>query len=125
MSLTFGQQLEAQRLRAAKQSWNQIAKAIGAKREAVRKALDKQYGDRQAYLRRIRDKAERERERDLRAMLPGSAAKNQEPGVKFTVPQDVLADRSRREQLKWQDRDMTAALCGDPLPGYSALDQRK
>lgn len=35
---------------------------------------------------------------------------------------DVLAERDRR--LALQPRDTTAALLGDPLPGYSALDQR-
>ncbi len=35
---------------------------------------------------------------------------------------DLLAERDRR--LALQPRDLTAAFCGDPLPGYSALERR-
>jgi len=39
------------------------------------------------------------------------------------VPPDALAERDRRAQVP--PRDLTAAVCGDPLPGYSALDRRR
>lgn len=38
------------------------------------------------------------------------------------VPQHVLGEREHRSWLL--PRDLTAALFGDPLPGYSALDRR-
>lgn len=38
------------------------------------------------------------------------------------IPPEVLADRDRRYEL--HHRDYTAAFFGDPLPGYSALEQR-
>ena len=34
----------------------------------------------------------------------------------------AIADRAERELLK--PRDLTAAMMGDPLPGYSALDRK-
>lgn len=41
--------------------------------------------------------------------------------MSIRVPQDVLADRDRR--LTLSHRSLTAAFCGDPLPGQSALDR--
>ena len=38
-------------------------------------------------------------------------------------PDEVLAEREYRERLP--HRDLTAAVCGDPKPGYSALDRRR
>ena len=43
-------------------------------------------------------------------------------GNHVTVPESAQADRERRYAL--HPRDLTAALVGDPLPGYSALDRR-
>jgi hypothetical protein len=36
----------------------------------------------------------------------------------------ALADRDRREDLR-EKQSLTAAFFGDPLPGMSALDQRR
>lgn len=41
-------------------------------------------------------------------------------GIK--VPEDVHSDWRRRGELSHET--ITALLCGDPLPGYSALDRR-
>jgi len=41
--------------------------------------------------------------------------------IKIHIPADVLAERTRRIELS--HASVTAALCGDPLPGYSALDK--
>jgi hypothetical protein len=38
------------------------------------------------------------------------------------VPRDCDIDRRHRQSL--EPRDLTAAFCGDPLPGYSALERR-
>lgn len=43
--------------------------------------------------------------------------------VKETVPQDRLDDCKLRALLV--PLTTTAAICGDPLPGYSALDRRE
>jgi len=43
--------------------------------------------------------------------------------IEERVPDSVLADREHRRGLA--PRDLTASLCGDPLPGYSALDAQR
>jgi len=40
------------------------------------------------------------------------------------IPVDVIADRDAREAAKML-RDRTAEFCGDPPPGYSALDRQR
>ena len=45
-----------------------------------------------------------------------------EPIRAVEIPIEVIAERERR--LALQPRDLSAALCGDPLPGYSALERR-
>jgi hypothetical protein len=40
-----------------------------------------------------------------------------------SVPHEVWEERDRA-LASWQD-DPTAAVCGDPLPGRSALDRRR
>lgn len=44
-------------------------------------------------------------------------------GSILVVPDRVIAERDRARDL--EPRDLTAALCGDPLPGRSALDRRR
>ena len=40
----------------------------------------------------------------------------------LAVPTEVIADRDRRAGL--MPRDLVGWICGDPLPGYSALERR-
>lgn len=40
---------------------------------------------------------------------------------RLNIPSFVLADRARRNLLR--PRDASSALCGDPLPGCSALER--
>lgn len=42
--------------------------------------------------------------------------------IRERVPADVAADRDHRLAMQ---RDITSAVCGDPLPGYSALDRQR
>ncbi len=44
-------------------------------------------------------------------------------GRNVEVPAYVIDERERRSAL--EPRDFTAAQMGDPLPGYSALDQKR
>lgn len=39
------------------------------------------------------------------------------------APMELFAERAIRQKL--EHRDLTGAFFGDPLPGYSALDQRE
>ena len=47
-----------------------------------------------------------------------------EPGARITVTPAALADRDARYRL-WLQQSPVAALMGDPLPGRSALDQKR
>ena len=40
------------------------------------------------------------------------------------ISEELLRDRDRREAAR-EFQDYTGRQCGDPLPGYSALDQRR
>ena len=40
------------------------------------------------------------------------------------VPPEVLEDRNRRLMARMQ-MDLTGQICGDPIPGFSALDYHK
>jgi hypothetical protein len=46
-----------------------------------------------------------------------------QPSAANRAPDDLLTDRNHRSGLA--PRDLTAAVFGDPLPGYSALDRRQ
>jgi hypothetical protein len=43
--------------------------------------------------------------------------------VKHWAPPSILADRDAR-RAALERRDLSATICGDPPPGYSALDRR-
>lgn len=53
--------------------------------------------------------------------LPAPDKSNKEIGV-IEIPPEVLADRDRRADL--YHTELTAILCGDPLPCQSALGRR-
>lgn len=46
-----------------------------------------------------------------------------EPANRVVLSEKALAERAARQRLEHQS--LTAAFCGDPLPGYSALDQKR
>lgn len=43
--------------------------------------------------------------------------------VAINTEVSVRTLREWRNRLELRPRDLTAAICGDPLPGYSALDR--
>jgi hypothetical protein len=51
----------------------------------------------------------------------GRSGRRPKDGSDNSVPARVLAERLQR-QLALAARDLTARICGDPPPGYSALD---
>lgn len=62
-------------------------------------------------------RAQIERE-DWKYVYQGYAVRKEE----YRPSEEALAERAQR--LSQAPRDLTAALCGDPLPGYSALERR-
>lgn len=53
---------------------------------------------------------------------PADTISRQE-GNSPSIPHEVLADRDRR--LALAPASLTAAICGDPAPGHSALDRKR
>lgn len=58
----------------------------------------------------------------LRAQ-PGKEVRHESEPRARTIPAEVIADAHARSFLS--HRSLTSAFCGDPLPGRSALDERK
>lgn len=65
--------------------------------------------------------ARRDQINEWRRGKPRQATANFVASVQ-SIPAEVIADRDRRMAL--ERSTVTATCCGDPLPGYSALDQR-
>lgn len=82
-------------------SWRNIAGVIGV---AERQLLLYFNPDFRAYVEARKD-------------LIRSKAHYGEKGNQLTIPDEVLADRERRQLLP-------QSIFGDPLPGYSALDKK-
>lgn len=70
-------------------------------------------------------------EMDLRAQASRERRRKPEAGNRVQLERlssdprpamDTIAERDYRAGL--MPRDLTAAICGDPLPGYSALERR-
>ena len=60
----------------------------------------------------------------IKPKCDANGAPLEEDGVfKIHIPPEVLAEKAVRIEL--EHASVTAALCGDPLPGYSALDRAK
>lgn len=99
------------------ESFRAVSTAIGRSVNAVSMRF---YGDGFVHVERkrnfVRKKAGRPR---------GPASPRVVPSAQiFRVPAEVLADRDAREAAR-DRRDQTAAFCGDPPPGFSALDRRR
>lgn len=92
-----------------------IAKKIDRSEEGVRGRLRKfgrNFGEDDAFERKQRKHRKN-----------GRNAVNHQAETKMIIPAAVLADRDRRHQ-QLERASTTALLCGDPPPGYSALDRR-
>lgn len=104
---------QAKKLRAAGWTWTRLGQKFGCAWETVRRRIDPEYAEfrkqqinRARGVHRIGDVAPLLRERATRADVRHSAE---------SLMDDVPADT----------RDLTARMLGDPLPGRSALDQKK
>ncbi len=59
----------------------------------------------------------------LRKKCYAKSARGEYPNSKHRPSEAELAERDRRGLV--EPRDLTAEICGDPLPGFSALDRRR
>jgi hypothetical protein len=102
--MTPEQYATARRLRAGGMGTYRIAEVLGIKRSAVRYGLENPPGEKRGYVK------------------ARSRAWDGDDIIRPVVTDQEHEDRARRYALA--PRDLTAAFCGDPLPGYSALDRR-
>ncbi|HEX4043237.1 MAG TPA: hypothetical protein VHY10_16185 [Xanthobacteraceae bacterium] len=86
-----------QRMRAERASTGAIAKALGRSKSSVTNRIERL---------------------ELRPFYAHIAWSGR------TLHADPRALAERDQRLAVAPRDLTAALCGDPLPGYSALERR-
>ena len=114
----MGEFLMAKRLQKDNKNWAEIARQLGRTVEKVRGALDYNWADR----KRSASYRNRQKERNALKCPTLPELKNIPPGKPIEIPASVIEDREHRFQLK--PRDLTAFRCGDPLPGYSALDMK-
>lgn len=121
VTLTADQIRDARLLRIQHWGWARIGRELGVCGQTVRRALFPEWGKtRREWQQKHRDKAakEREKEKSLDVYVdPDNRVQT------IAIPSDVLFDRDRRRMLGPQS--FTAWICGDPLPGYSALDKRQ
>lgn len=102
-----------------------IAEKLGKTRQAISNRINycciRSDGSTDAAERERRHIARREQIRQWRARNPGRAQGNR-PRARLAEPSPSAAE----PDLPPADtRDLTALLCGDPLPGRSALDRRR
>jgi hypothetical protein len=106
----------AKEMRANNVSWNQIAKTLDVSAFLVRAATEPDFRN----YRRERQRRHLQRERPH----INHAVHHEVRGTRFP-PAEVLREAERARELRLQPRSLTAELLGDPLPGRSALDQRR
>jgi hypothetical protein len=94
--------------RAAGTGWEKLGRLMHCDPETVRRALDPDY--------------RRKRMDQINAARYGRAHSEISAARFVAPPADVLRRREHRVMLR--PTSLTALLCGDPLPGESALDRR-
>jgi hypothetical protein len=114
--MTKGPQIDfdktlARQLRKGGATWAMIAKQCGVSTEVVQRAIDPGYAER--------------RSADIRAarqLRRGSL--HVEPSSVRMSPADKLEAERMLAELPPDTRGLTARICGDPIPGRSALDRK-
>jgi hypothetical protein len=108
-SLTADQIDRAREMQQAGKSWKAIGRALGRAPDTARRALDPTYRKQRNHSSNVNQK--RLMTKPVKIVLD----------PKCEVPADCWIDCDRRMNAP---RTLTALLCGDPPPGYSALDRR-
>lgn len=109
--LSLDQIEEARSLRSGGHSFREIGRGMKVDSETVQRALDPKF------------RAKRAEQIALAKMrLAASDIKIvRHTELRFAVPVDRIVDRDLRSNAL---RSLTSLFCGDPPPGYSALDRR-
>ena len=116
-TMGIGDQLKITRLRGQGMGWEPIAREMGMKSDVLRKIFDPVWA-------KIRKQNSAQRSAQIREITANKrAAGIGKDLLTERIPAHVLIERDMRENIS--PRDLTAVLCGDPLPGMSALDRRR
>lgn len=116
----------AKKLRREGETWAAIGRTLGKRDNTVRAAVSVEFREHRAMLAAAWSRRRRTRPDSMGDIGVGPECPrphNGEPPERLHIPPEVLEDRDRRREL--DPISITAALLGDPLPGRSALDQRK
>lgn len=108
--------IAAKAMLANHMNWREIGDCFGVHPETVRRAIDQQY-----RVRRAEQKAQRKAER---RMLEKEGVDRASAGWCMDRRQVRSDVEARMAEIPRDTRDLTARVCGDPLPGRSALDRR-
>lgn len=114
-SLSIEQVSEARNLRHRGYNFRQIARGMNVHPETIHRAIDAKY---RKYRQQKINEARSRREAGAPKI---SLLLRNEPSDRVTVPIALIVERDYRVNLP---RSITSMLCGDPAPGYSALDRR-
>jgi hypothetical protein len=120
--------IEAQKLRDCNVTWKGIADLMGVGPEYVRRRLDPEWARyRQNRINELRNaKKNGARPRLLRPpkSLVSQSKKRERDWRSVSMSQSDKADGYKKlAEIPPDTRDLTAKICGDPLPGRSALDR--
>lgn len=118
MQWTDEQWKEAQRLQDAGQNYSQIAAALGMTWRQVKN----RFYHKSLSRARLDERNAMEREHRLYRRDPAVRPTYKPPYAWPEPSPDAVAERNTR--LATRPRDLTAALLGDPRPGWSALERR-
>jgi hypothetical protein len=117
---------QARKMRAIKPpvGWERIGRTLKCSSHTLRCLLD------QSYRKIGAPPSERRRERKLQAAKPSTPQRQicdhaVKDSARSQIPAAVLIERERSRELAQNARSITAILLGDPLPGRSALDEKK
>lgn len=88
-------------------SYYKMSGIIGFRAESIRRHLDPNFADR-------------------KRMQPPRYGRNISPFIHIASKNNIQSDAAARlAEIPDDTRDLTARICGDPLPGRSALDKRR
>jgi hypothetical protein len=117
---------KAKALRAEGIGWHRITKQLGVSEYVLRCALEPEYRQYKLGLN-TRQRAQIAA-RMVVVKRPRPVSHTAQPEARYgpaKPPADVLAARDLALELRLRPRSVTAQPLGDPLPGRSALDQRR
>jgi hypothetical protein len=115
-------------LRSKGWGWRKMPAVLGISEYAIRCALEPGYRQERLenvrHIRYLRQQGIYQKRSMPRPPRPArySCKTGHSVSTMLDIPPEVLADKAHRATL--EHHDFTAAFCGDPLPGRSALDKR-